>query len=214
MTVEDEKIMIQYEQELARANQNSQNSNPYAQSFYGGQNKQNLIEYELDFKTELELIERNLRCDMLFRDKDGNEYWVKNPNSELICFNEVGVNDILRQVLMLVNKHKILSNYTIEEIKQRLKMFGHEIRILIYVNYEKYGIDNEYKMTNYPILVLDILSTIEDAYRRALGGEAHRGLGEQRIVTQNETVGGMGGYPQMMMPKKEKSIWNPLSWGR
>ena len=211
----DQEI-AQLEQEISRAEQtNSQmKSNPYSSSVFGNQNKQNLVEWELDFKDELVEIERLLRCDILVSDEKG-EHWVPNPNKEEVFLNNSGVSDILRKLRLLVNKNKVLSNYTIDEINKRVKILGHELRTLIYNNYEMYGIDNEYKMHNYPIVVLSIMCIIEDTYRRALGGETHKALAEQRLVTQTEPLN--AGYPQMQMPQQKKGIVSrsmPWNWGK
>jgi hypothetical protein len=149
--------------------------------------KQNLIELELDFTNELADIQRLLRCDIIIRDNEG-EHWGVNPDKSKIFFNELGVSDFMRNLVIIVNKHKVLANYSIEEINDRVKQMKHEIRTLIYNNYEVYGMDNEYKMNNYSMVVLSIGSVIEDAYRRALAGATHKGLSEQRLVTQNQNM--------------------------
>jgi hypothetical protein len=171
----------QYMADMQRQIQMQQSQQQSQQQYYSQNNfqtqKQNLVEWELDFSQELRDIERLLRCDVLKIDKDGNEQWVENPDPNSRLFNSLGVMDITRQIKMYLNKNKVLSNYTADEINVRLRMLGHELRSWIYNNYEAYGMDNEYKMNNYAIVVLTILSMIEDAYRRALGGETHRGLG-------------------------------------
>ena len=212
--VTEEQMLQQYEQELA-AQQQQQNNMPYAQATFGQQQKQNLVEWQLDFKPELEDIERLLRCDIIARDKDGNTVWIANPDQSRIVFNSVGVNDILRQIRMMLNKNKVLSNYGIEEIKPRIRMMGHEIRMLIYNNYEAYGLDNDYKMNNYPIMVLTLLSMIEDSFRRALNGEERKDLNQMRMVNQNEAMGQQGGnYPVVNMSSGSKKKWfNPFTWG-
>jgi len=202
-----------YEKELARAKdkmeQKENQINQYANQIYGQQGKQNLVEWELDFKPELEDIAHSLRCDVI-KIENGSQFWAENPDKTKIFMNELGVNDVLRKIIILVNKNKVLSNYTIQEIKERVQMIGHEIRSLVYNNYEKYGIDNEYKMNNYPSIVMDVLDIIESAYRRALAGETHKGLNEQRLVTQNEPLV----QQQMPMQHQNKSHWyNPTSWG-
>lgn len=211
----EQDLMNAYEQQML-ANQGSQSNYAYPSSSYGSGQKQNLVEWELDFSSELIEIERLLRCDVLVFDKNGNERWERNQNPERIFLNDLGVNDVLRKIKLLVNKNKVLSNYTIEEIKQRTRIIGHELRVLIYNNYESYGIDNDYKMHNYPMAVLSIVSIVEDTYRRALGGEGHKGLNEQRLVTQNEQVMPMGGYPSMNMGMQRqgqsKRWYNPFSW--
>lgn len=211
----DEDIIRRYELELAEAQKANQVSNAhYASTMINQQGKQNLVEWELDFKPELEDIERLLRCDVLKRDKDGNEYWQPNPDKSRVFFNELGVNDILRNIIILVNKNKVLSNYNPEEINERVRQIKHEIRILIYNNYEEYGMDNDYKMNNYSMIVISIGSTIEDVYRRAMNGETHKGLAEQRLVTQNDSLNGqMGGY-QMPSLSTKKTWYNPMTWGK
>ena len=212
---EYEKELQNYEEELRKANENlnqrEQQVNQFASQAYGNQGKQNLVEWELDFKPELDDIARSLRCDVLKIDEQGNKYWVRNPNPERIFLNELGVHDVLRKIILLVNKNKVLSNYTIDEIRARVQQIGHEIRALIYNNYEAYGIDNDYKMNNYPSIAMDILDIIEGAYRRALAGETHKGLNEQRLVTQSDSI---NVRPQMQ-PQQNKVSWvNPLTWGK
>ncbi|MCK9544633.1 MAG: hypothetical protein M0R03_21640, partial [Novosphingobium sp.] len=153
---------------------------------------------------------RSLRCDVLKIDDQGNQYWIRNPSPERIFLNELGVNDVLRKIILLVNKNKVLSNYTIDEIRARVQQIGHEIRALIYNNYEAYGIDNDYKMNNYPSIVMDILDIIEGAYRRALSGETHKGLNEQRLVTQNDSL---NQRPQMQSQQNKVSWIKPSTWG-
>lgn len=207
----EEEILKAFENEIALAQRQNAGVQQMGQ-IYGTNQKQNLVEWELDFKSELEDIGHSLRCDLIRIDKDGNQYWTSNDNKDKVFLNEVGVNDVLRKIILLVNKNKVLSNYTIEEIKERLQMIGHEIRVLIYNNYEFYGIDNEYKMNNYSGIVMDILGIIEDAFRRALAGETHKGLNEQRLVTQNESVSPQQQYPMMMQQQKKSKWYNPLSW--
>jgi len=209
-----EKQLQDYEEELKKAsenlNQREQQVNQFASQAYGNQGKQNLVEWELDFKPELDDIARSLRCDVLKIDDQGNQYWIRNPNPERIFLNELGVNDVLRKIILLVNKNKVLSNYTIDEIRARVQQIGHEIRALIYNNYEAYGIDNDYKMNNYPSIVMDILDIVEGSYRRALSGETHKGLNEQRLVTQSDSI---NVRPQMQQQQNKVSWVNPTTWG-
>ena len=211
-----EKELVAYEDKLKKAQEGIEDDkrrvDQYASQTYGQGEKQNLVEWELDFKPELEDIGRSLRCDVLKVDEKGNEYWVRNPDVKRVFLNDLGVADVLRKIILLVNKNKVLSNYTIDEIKKRVQQIGHELRALIYNNYEAYEIDNEYKMNNYPNVVMDILSIIEDAYRRAMSGETHKGLAEQRIVTQSDSINNKG--QQMIPQQQQKSAkwYSPSSW--
>lgn len=216
MSKEDE-LLAKYEQELAIQQQMQPQPSPYAATMFGGQQKQNLIEWELDFKPELEDIERLLRCDILMRDENGMEMWIRNPDKSHVFLNDLGVNDVLRKIRLLVNKGKVLSSYTLEEIRARVRMIEHELRVLIYNNSEQYDIDNDYKINNYSMMVIAVGSLVEDAYRRAMGGEGHRGLNEQRIVSQTEPLmpQGYGQFmPQQMQTQGNKKLhwYNPFSW--
>jgi hypothetical protein len=220
--VSQEELMNRYQAEVDKANRTSQQiqnaqsqGNAYATAMFNSQQKQNLIEFELDFTPELVDIERLLRCDILQRDADGNEYWIQNPDKSKVFLNDLGVNDVLRKLRLFVNKGKVLSNYNLEEVQIRVKMVMNEVRVLIYNNYEQYGIDNEYKMNNYSMIVLAIGSVIEDAYKRALNGETHRGLTEQRLVTQTEPLTQAPSYyPQATNKPHGLSKLMPWNWLR
>lgn len=214
----EDEFLRAYENELAMQRA-SANSMPYSPAMFGGQAKQNLVEWQLDFRPELEDIERLLRSDLLVRNEQGEEFWISNPNKDYVCFNNQGVNDIIRQIRMFLNKNKVLSNYKLEEIRPRVQMLGHELRVLVYNNYENYGIDNEYKMNNYSIIVLTITDMIESAYRRALNGEERRDLNSARIVQQNEPMlpQNINVYPMAMGGGQKKGLLSramPWNWGK
>lgn len=201
------------ENELLRAE--SKSYYPNASPSFNQQQKPNLVEYQLSFNAELTDIERVLRCDMKVRDeRTGKEQWVKNPNKDYVVFNELGVNDISREIRMFLNKNMVLSNYNEEEIKLRVRQFGHELRGLIFNNYEIYGIDNDYKMNNFAIIVISILQMVESAYRRSMGGEERRDLNQMRVVSQNEPLMPQNNGFGMMQMQSNKSILKPWTWGR
>lgn len=210
-----DEFLQQYQDEIAQAQAMQGQQGAYPSQMFSGGQKQNIVEWELDFRPELEDIERLLKCSIIKKDSQGNEYWAENPDAAKVFFNELGVNDILRTIRLLVNKNKVLSNYTIDEIQIRVKMLQNELRVKIYNNYELYGMDNDYKMNNYSMIILAIGSMIEDAYRRAMGGEGHKGLNEQRLLTQNETVAPQGqGYQQTYAePKHGIAKLMPWNWG-
>jgi len=180
--------------------------------FAYNQQKQNLIEKELDFSPQLEAIERLLRCDVLEVDENGNQFWTTNKNIDEVFLNRKGVSDVMRFITTIINPYKVLANYNLEEINQRVRQFKHEIRMMIYNNYALYGMDSEYKWNYYPMAVLSIGSVIEDTYRRALNGEAHRGITEQRVVTQSEALNNNPYSPQNMPSQQKRNLFNPFSW--
>lgn len=212
----DEEFLKQYQTMIDEARNSGQQPMPVNSMIYGGPQKQNLVEWQLDFKPELQDIERFLRSAILKRDpKTGREEWVENPDPGRRLFNETGVQDMLRFIFTLVNKNKVLSNYSAEEIRQRVRVIKHELRMLIYNNYEEYGMDNPYKMNNYSIVVHTIGSLIEDAYRRAMNGEERKDLNQARVVQQNDPV--IPNTFNFMAPQQQntrKSWLKPWTWGR
>lgn len=218
----DDEYVAQLEQEVLAAQAQMQASGSYPSTInpaamIGGAQKQNLVEWQLDFKTELRDIGRLLRCDVIVKDQRGNESWQPNPDQKLVVFNSIGATDITREIIMFLNKNTVLSNYKADQISERVRQFGHELRMLIYNNYEMYGIDNEYKMHNYPIIVITVLAMVESAYRRALNGEERRDLNSARVVNQNDPMG-QAGYPYgLQAPQKRVSGIAkvlPWNWGK
>lgn len=214
----DDEYIKYLETELNRASSIPQSNYPASATMFGGQQKQNLVEWQLDFRPELADIEHLLRCDVIKRDpKTQKEFWDKNPDESSIVMNETGVNDLLREIRMFLNKNKVLSNYDKIEIKERVRMFGHELRALIYNNLERYGIDNEYKQNNYPIIVITILDMVEASYRRAINGEERRDLNSARVVNQTDPIMNgypMQGYPQITNKKTGIAKILPWNWGK
>jgi len=208
-----------YQQEMSSLEAQKQYTNQKTYSGLVGlkRQRQNLVEWELDLSEEYEDIERLIRGDILQEDNDGNQRWVKNPNLDERFLNDKGVNDFMRNLKILVNKNKLMSNYTIDEIKERIGLIGHELRHLIYNNYEIYDINNEYKINNFPIIIISVISLLEDAYRRALQGATHKGFNTQTIVSQNEPISnnGQGISINVGNQNQKKAKWfNPFTWGR
>jgi len=209
---EDMQYLEQVRAEIEAAKASGQYNYPPTTQF-GQPQKQNLVEWQLDFRAELEDIEHLLRSDILVRDRNGNEYWDRNPDKDVVVFNDRGVNEILKEIRMFLNKNTVLSNYKADEIRQRLKAFGHELRALIYNNYLEYGLNTDYKLNHFPMIVITILSMVESAYRRALNGEERRDLNQARVVNQNDPMNQMQMYPGMQMQQqKQRSLFKPWTW--
>lgn len=221
LSVEEEKYISDIEAQNEQLSRMLEQQPAYptgAPTMFAGQAKQNLVEWQLDFRPELADIEHLLRSDVIKRDERGREYWDRNPNKTIVVLNELGVNDMLREIRMFLNKNQVLSNYDKEEIRQRVRMLGHELRALIYNNAERYGIDNEYKENNYPILVLTILNMIDASYRRSINGEERRDLNSARVVNQTDPIMQHNPYAMMGMPQQPKkgfiSKMMPWNWGK
>jgi len=205
------------ENEELKNNQNQLNQALQSSSFFS-QQEDNLIQYQLSPDSILERVEHFLRGDQAITDTDeeGNiigSYWRVPKDKELRNLNDYGVTEVMRIISMYVNKETILSFYDEDRMNEILADLGDELNKFFYCNYEKIGLDTEYKKTKYIVIILNILHIVESTYRRALGGEEREGLRTRSLVTQNQPLGmGMGNYPRGMMPKKRFNLLKPSTW--
>jgi len=180
--------------------------------------KQNLVEWQLDFKDEYLKIERFCRSDIRMRDAKGNTVYVRNPDPASVFLNDKGTNDVLMAVVPILNKNTLLSYYREEDIHKSIKSILHEIRHMLYANAEVYGImENDiYKGNMYSMLIVTIDSAITSAYRRAINGEERKGLGEARIVNQTEPMlpQNINFYGQQGQNKGGLRKLLPWNWGK
>ncbi len=157
-------------------------------SFENNQNS-NLIQYQLGSDDILDKIEHFLKGDMVKEDDEGNIIYVTQKNKDLVLLNPYGVNIIMQILENYVNRNTNLSFYDDERVNEILADLGDELADFVLCNYERIGLDTEYKKSRYKLLVLNILHIIESAYRRALFGKEREGINSTRIVTQTEGLG-------------------------
>ena len=207
----------QENQELASLrNQNINLANSLNSSQFGSNAmNQNLIEFQLEAEQFKADLQRYIAGDEIKIDETGNIFYVKQTNPELKTLNELGVNVVMRIISGYITKQTFLSVYSEERINEIIGELGQLIRIRIYSNADKVGLDTEYKLSDFGVLIFTILTFVESAYRRAIGGKEREGIKESRIVTQNQPLGnnmGGQGYPTSIMPKKKFSLFNSKSW--
>lgn len=99
---------------------------------------QNLIEYQLDLKEELDRIHHLLSGHVIKKDADGNEYWDEPDDDRLKIFSEYGVKRLMNIIQFYINRNTLLSNYDDETIKWKVRDFGIELADLIFVQYEHF----------------------------------------------------------------------------
>lgn len=192
--------------------QKSENKNlqlSTALTSYSGQQGNNLIEYQLDTQSMLERIEHFLRSDLLIIDDQGNEIWTKQKDPNKILFNDYGVNAIMSIIANYIDKNTILSYYDELRINEILADLGDELSNFIFCNYEKMGMDTEFKKTRFPLSVITILHSIESTYRRALRGKASEDLNTSKIFTQSDLL---TNRPLQNPIKKSFNLLKPSTW--
>jgi len=190
------------EKEIYDLRGKSQQDTGLGSSVYQQGQDNNLIVFQLELDNILERIEHLLKGEKLETDNDGNVSYITPENKDLIVFNEYGVQLIMNVVSFYLNRNTILSNHKEERIFEILYDLGIELSDLIYTSYEKMGLDNDYKRARYPMLVMNILHTVENSYNRALSGGERESLRSARVVTQNQPLNTM--QSQMGQPQNKK----------
>lgn len=209
---EEEDFLTQLQNQIAQTeSKNIQLNTALAGSTYSQQND-NLIQYQLETSELLNNIEHFLRGDYKTIDKDGNEFWATQTDDTLILFNNYGVSSMMSIIGSYIDKNTILSTYDVERVYEILADLGDQLTNFIFCNYEKMGMNTEFKKTKYQLVVIGILHSIESAYRRALRGKTAENINTSQIFTQSDMMGrgmpmGMGGGG-----KKRFSLFNPSSW--
>lgn len=207
---------------------NTQLNTALSSSAYQGNEDANLIQYQVDTGEMLGKIEHFLRGEYIAVDKDGNEYWAKPMKNvriqnkrtkkitekeiidkDHILFNDYGVNSVMSIIGNYIDKNTILSFYDEMRINEILADLGNELANFIFCNYEKMGMDTEFKKTRFQLVVLNILHIVESAYRRAIRGKTMEDINTSRIFTQLESMGG-GRSP--MPTKKKFNLFKPSTW--
>lgn len=182
-------------------------------SVYAGQNQDDLVRFQLMLSDILETAEHLLRGDKVLTDVDGNVSWAEPDEEDLRLFNEKGVQAILRILHSYLNRNTILANYEVQEIKDIVYDFGHNVNKYIYSNYEKMGLDTIEKIKVYPTILNSIKDMVHSAYTRAYNGGERQSLREARHVSQSLTPQGYG-MPQFMPQQRRFSLLKPTTWFR
>lgn len=174
----------------------------------------NLIQWQLELKEIVQEIKNLLEGSELGEDANGNVVMQKPKDDNLIILNPYGVKLVMTVIQFYLNRNTILSYYKEERIKKILHDLGHKLKNVMYVNYEKMGMDTQEKKSRYPMLVMNILHTIESAYNRALMGRELESLRTARTVNQSDnTMGSAGMYsPQMQRPQKRFNLFKPSTY--
>jgi len=180
-----------------------------AASVYHNANSQenNLIVWQLELDNILERIEHLLKGETVHIDRDGNITYKTAKDDDLRVLNEYGVALIMNKMSFYLNRNTILSNYDETRIYEILCDIGEELADLMFINYEKMGLNTVEKKARYEPLVMTMLHIIESAYNRALQGAERESLRSARVVTQTQPIVN----PNMpVQPQKRGFSLNPF----
>jgi len=217
MPQEEEIRMSNYIAELeGELSQKKSQANTQAtdmQNYFNINQNENLIKWQLSIEEELARIEHLLRRHIPSVDADHNVIYIESPDTKPI-FNEEGIQEILNIISWYLNKNIILSNFDKEEIKLRVYQFHSIFNNFIFLNARKFGMDTKEKLRYYPMVVMNVVNSVEATYFRAMNGEERESFRTARMVhqTENPSQMMMGGG---MMPHQQTNkfkIYDPRTW--
>lgn len=230
--VEEEGDVSEYLENLEKAYKQSKAKNTeyeahISNTSFNNQENSNLVQWQVNTDDILDMIEHFLKGDVQVTE-EGNTYYtaptklireeikgkltgkeVEVPDEDLIILNSYGVNSLMHILGNYINRNTTLSFYDEDRINEILADLGDELNKFIMCNYEKMGMDTEFKKSKYELIVLTILHSMESAYRKALGGRTMEEINRNTNIIQSESLGGMR---MASMPKKKWSLFNPKTW--
>jgi len=174
-----------------------------------GTKNENLIQYQIENMELLEKLEHFYKGEYIGTLEDGNIGWIKPKDKDQIPLNAFGVSALMEIISKYVDKNTTLSYYSEMRIYEILGDLGDELVIYILSNYEKMGMDNNFKKTKFRLLIVTTLHMIESTYRKAISGKTIEEINQSRIITQSDIVG----RPFSQLPQKKKfNLFNPRTW--
>lgn len=198
--------------------QNQRNNDPRQNSqlsSFSAKAEDNIVRWQLELNDILERAEHILRGDIP-KFQDGHILWQENPHPEKNPLNAIGVQEIMKILALYVNRNKVLSDYSNEEINIKVFDFGRAVNNLIFMRDFEFGMDDEEKRKNYEMLVTEMKDIVHDTYKRALDGAEKRSLREMISVSQatstNNQIGNGYGVNQSGQVSKERGLLNPMRY--
>lgn len=138
---QQEKYIEAIETELANEKLrriNNENQSMQSSAFENRNKDNNIIQYQLDLKEELERMEHLLSGHIIKRDAKGNEYWAEPDDDRLKILSSYGVKQIMNIISTYISRNTLLSHYDEDKINWKMKDFGTEIADLLFCRYEHF----------------------------------------------------------------------------
>ena len=180
------------------------------QQFLGGlQDDEDLFKYQLDSGEDIMRLENYLRRRVIkYNSQTHQEEYVQVGEPVL---NEKGINEILLQVSLFLQKRILLSSHREEDATKRCEQFARFFKDFLYNNAEEFGLDTMEKKRYYPMIWFDVVAIVEAAYFSSVGGGERKSLREHALFTQSQSI---DKSHFMQSPSKQSfSLSKPSTWG-
>jgi hypothetical protein len=184
-------------------------------SSFASKTEDNIVRWQLELNDILERAEHILKGDVP-EFKDGHIIWGENPDPDNNPLNKTGVQEVMKILALYVNRNKVLSDYSNEEINFKVYDFGRAVNNLIFMRDYEFGMDTEEKRKSYEMLVTELKDIVHDTYKRALDGAEKRSLREMITVSQQTSTSSQLGQGLTINNQgqavKERGLLNPLRY--
>jgi len=208
--IDDEKYIQVLEEENALLKGKDIGTAVNLSAFSSATKNENLITFQIETTELLDKLEHFYKGEYIGTLENGDTGWVKSKDKKQIPLNDFGVSAMMEIVSKYVDKNTTLSYYSEMRIYEILGDLGEELVIYILSNYERMGMDDNFKKTKFRLLIITTLHMIESTYRKAIAGQTIKEINQSRIITQSESMG----RPFPQMPTKRRfNIFNPRTWG-
>jgi len=211
------KAISELEKEELSGLSSSNISTPTQASSFSVRNNDDVAKLQLELNDILEQTEHILSGDVVVW-KNGKREWQSNPKPEENTLSKEGVRKIMLELQNYVNRHIIMGDYDIQDIKIIMKDYGKKLNNLIFMKYEELGMDNEAKRQEYASLCMNIVNLVYGSYSRAKDGQERDSLRKMMNIqgsyqAQGMGVGGMGGGITLnTQGQKSRGVLNPMRY--
>lgn len=170
--------------------------------------RDNNVEFQLDNSNLIRQVQRLYRGDILSINKNGEEYWARQTDANQRLFNDFGVNELLTILSPYLDKLNALSIYKEERIYEILADLGEALTKYIHNNYDKLGMDTQYKKSKYDLIVISTLHAVESNFRKSLGGRTSENINTNKLYTNPS----QSNTEQTRQLKKPFNLFNVKTW--
>jgi hypothetical protein len=136
--LEEEYIMrMQNDLSTSRLNMDRENLMRMQQEQYMDKEERSMIKEQLDLSDQITRIDYLLKGYSLQPNSEGELVWTAPTTEDMKVFSDYGIQLIMNTICFYLNQNTLLSNYTDEQIKHKMRQFTKELVFIIFKSYDK-----------------------------------------------------------------------------
>jgi hypothetical protein len=135
----DETILQQIQNEIDNARLNRDRANLSRQQLdtFLDKEEKSMVDSQLDLSDQITRIDYLLKGYSLQPDEQGNLVWTAPVSEDMKVFSDYGIQLVMNTICFYLNKNTLLSNFSEEEIRQKMLEFTKELIWAVFMNYDK-----------------------------------------------------------------------------